>query len=855
MKISLKWLSDFFPKLEHGLPIRSQILRAKLPLAGIEIGGVKKLGEGIEGVIVAQIQSFEKHPQADRLNVCQVFTGEKLLQIVCGAPNVKEGVKVALAPVGCELPGNFKIKESAIRGVTSFGMLCSEKELGLSEESQGILHLPDTAPLGQSLVKALGMHDEIWEVELTPDRADCLSHLGMAREVGRLVGVKGQLPQFEILNPADSSDVPLVSVEVQAPKACALYTGQLFENVENRPSPEPIRRMLETLGIKSHNSIVDITNYVLMELGQPLHAFDADKITGSRLIVRFAKNGEKLKTLDGVDRVLSSEDLVIADLEKVLALAGVMGGMDSGVSEKTKRVLLESALFEPDVVRGMSQRHKIHSEASHRFERGVDAVGVARAAGRFALLAKQFCGARRRGAFIEIKSEKAEKLLNKSSLNFDMRNFKEVVGIDISPETLMASFKSVDIEAQLKSSNVLRVEIPTHRLDLAREIDLIEEAARLTGFEQIPTRYPVQGHATEGATTSLYKKLRTLRRRLLDCGLTEMMPYAFISEAERAFVPQAKVVQLKNPLSQDWLYMRPNLSFGLIKVLQRHAGMNQLRGSFFDSGSVFVADPTLNQDRQTGTLENFHAAWALLGQRQEDHWSSDKKNAERKAPVDFFDAKGIAEEFLKHAAQLEPRMNSAQFISLLDVNVAEIQLAAPWIPLALLHPARSALISLPGKFPGGIVGYVGELHPAHKGELLNLPTGLQLGAVLGEICVLKDLLTVSERMVAGDEVFPKGRAKVTPSKRLPVVERDFAFVVAADVKESDIEKTLKQALGAELLELKCLDLYVMSEEKKSLAFRLLLQGAEKTLSDEEISAICKKGLEAVKAKFQAELRS
>lgn len=856
MKISLKSLSEFFPTAGKDLLNRADMLRVKLPLAGLEIGATKKLGEGLEDIRVGQILSFEKHPQADRLNVCQVATGEKTLQIVCGAPNVKAGVKVALAPIGAVLPGDFKIKESSIRGVTSYGMLCSEKELGLSEESNGILHLPDTAPVGSPLVKALGLNDEVWEIELTPDRADCLSHLGMAREVGRLLGTKPGLPDFDILNPSDSGDVPLISVEVQAAKACPIYSAQLFEGIENCPVPDWLKRYLEALGQRSLGTVVDVTNFVLMELGHPLHAFDADKVTGARLIVRFAKNGEKLLTLDAVERVLTSEDLIIADLEKPLALAGVMGGAESAVTDKTKRVLLESALFEPDVVRAMSLRHKIHSEASHRFERGVDASGVTRSAGRVSLLLKQLCNARRRGAYIYVKSEKGERLLAKNSLNFDLRSFKDWVGIETSADNLVSAFRSVGIESQVKSTNVLRVEIPTHRLDLVREVDLIEEAARLIGYDQIPTRYPVQTSTRDGVTSGLYRRLRQTRQRLIECGLTEMMPYAFISDKEKAFLKTAELVQLKNPLSQDWLYMRPNLFFGLLQVLKRHAGMNQSRGTFFDTGSVFQSAKDLQGERQTSCREAFHIGWAHMGRRADDHWSTDKKSTERKAQADFFDAKGVAEQLLPSLATLfESRWNGAQFVALDEVSPAEITQQAPWIPVELLHPGRSALIVWPAKPPGSIVGYIGELHPLYKADLLNLPTGLELGAVVGELRLVNDQLALAQKLAAGEAVFPELRPKPVLSRRLPIVERDFAFVVKNETKESEIEKVLKQSFGAELLELKCLDLYPMSDEKKSLAFRVSLQGLEKTLSDEEIQKFCNKALDSVKQKFGAELRS
>ena len=863
MKVSLKWLGEFFPESKPGMDPISLVekLRVELPLSGIEIGGWQKMGAGIEDVIVAQILEFQKHPNADKLNVCKVATGKEgeILQIVCGAPNVKAGAKVALAPVGCTLPGGLKIKQAAIRGVDSSGMLCSEKELGFSEESNGILILPDSAPVGSGLVKALGLADEVWEVELTPDRADCLSHLGLAREVARFTGRAPVLPERDELNPSDSGDVAMLSVEVPAQKACAIYGAQLFENVSNIPTPDRMRRTLEKLGIRSHNSVVDITNFVLMEQGHPLHAFDADKLVGSKIIVRFAKNGEKLTTLDGVVRTLTNEDLVIADAEKPVALAGVMGGLDSGVTAATTRIVLESAVFDANVVRATARRHKIHSDASHRFERGVDPAGCLRASGRASLLLRQITSARRRGSYIEIKSEKADKLLEAHSLNFSLRSIKDVVGLDVTPEELIAAFHKVGIESSIKSPNVLKVTIPTHRLDLVREIDLVEESARLLGYDKIPDRYPEQHVRVANRTGGLYRTLRQIRHRMVETGLCEMMPYSFISADKAKFIPQAKLVELKNPLSAEWQFMRPNLFFGLLDVVSRHAALGQPRGGFFDLGGVFeqLPAPTEVGARVSSCREAWQAGWALMGPRFADHWSSDKKSVDRKASVDFYDGKGIVESLVQGLTGVDGRWASLQYLSLEEAlaNPAVQQALATeaaWIPVELLHPGRSALLTLPGRPPGEIVGYVGELHPATKRDLLNLPAGLQLGVVVGELRFLKDLLAASETPPSA----PGGpRGKIVPSRRLPVVERDVALVVSKMTRSGDMEKSFRKAVGAELLDVACVDRFELPDGKVSLAWRFWLQGLEKTFTDAEITALMDKAVSEAKSKHGAELRS
>lgn len=841
MKISLKWLGEFFAELPAGRDPLSQgaELRAKLPHAGIEIGPWKRMGEGLEAVIVAQLVEFSKHPNADKLNVCKVATGKpgEMLQIVCGAPNVKAGAKVALAPVGCTLPGDFKIKQAAIRGVDSSGMLCSERELGLSEESQGIMLLPDSAPVGSPLVKALGLNDEVWEVELTPDRADCLSHLGMAREVGRLLSAKPKLPELEDLRPSETGDVPMFSVEVQAPKACPIYGAQLFEGYEARPAPEWMRRTLDKLGIRSHNAAVDVTNYVLMELGHPLHTFDADKLTGSKIIVRFAKNGEKLKTLDGELRTLTNEDLVIADAEKPVALAGVMGGFDSGVTETTKRILLESALFDPAVVRAMAQRHKIHSDASHRFERGVDATGCLRSAGRASLLLRQVGGARRRGAYIEHKTDKAEKLLHVHTINFNLRTFKEVLGLEVSPEDIIHALSKIGIEAFAKSTNVLRVDVPPHRLDLTREIDLVEEAARLVGYDKIEARYPGMRVRPKGFSSGLHRNLTRVRHRLLETGLTEMMPYAFISEAKAKFVPHHALVELKNPLSADWRYMRPNLAFGLLEVAARHAALGQLSGAFFDCGATFESVKGDVAPRTVGSKESWHGGWLLMGLRNREHWSTDKASSDRKAHVDFFDAKGVAESVISGLSAMDGRWGAVQYVALDEMDAtlqAAVEKDASWIPLALLHPGRSALLVLPGKPPGQPVGYVGELHPEFKRNLLNLPAALQLGVALGEFRWVPDIVAALGVVGENPDDAPSPRGKIGASSRMPVVERDIALVVAADAKSGELEKAFRKKLPKQLLDVACVDRFVMPDGRLSLAWRFWYQDAEKTLTDAEV---------------------
>jgi len=887
MKISLNWMSEFFPDLEKGVLPFSQDIKTKFPLAGLEIGSIKKMSEGISDVVVAQIVEFAKHPQADKLNVCQVDRGDgKLLQIVCGASNVCAKMKVALAPIGCVLPGDFKIKQAQIRGVDSSGMLCSEKELGLSSESDGILELAESAPVGSPLVKALGLNDEVWDIELTPDRADCLSHWGIAREMARVVSKKPKLSELDVVNPKDSSDVAMITVENQVPKVCPVYMVQIFDGLANGASPEWLKRKIESVGLRSKDLLVDISNYVLMELGHPVHFFDADKVRGSKLLVRYAKSGEKLKTIDQVQRDLLPTDLVIADLEGPVALAGVMGGLESAVTASTTRVLLECAVFDPECIRVTSQKHKIHSDSSHRFERGVDIGLRYSVVGRISFLLRTLAKGRKRGALVEIRGDKFDSLSSVRSHNFDLRAFKDVSGIEVSAEELVKCFQSVGLDASVKSPNVIKLDVPTYRHDLLREIDLIEEGARLLGYDRVPIRYPEQSEFTSSGTRTLYQKLRQIRHRILDCGLSEMMPYNFISPTEAENIKGAALVEIKNPLSQDWTYMRPALNFGILQVLKRHAGLGQLSCAVFDQGTVFTSTPVPRdaekvpsknekaekdsekliadfsshlKTKVSGVLESTHIGLGMMGPRKEIHWSSDKKSVDTKAQVDFFDAKGVFENLLEGLSAIETRWSGTQFVSLHEFleNPEWLKILkehTPWIPIELLHPYRSAIAVWPGKAPGIVKGYCGEIHPQRKSELLNLPKGLQLGAVIGELRIVDDLNAECEASYAS-QIKGSPRGKIKTSKRLPLVERDMALVVGPEVKSAELAKAMSRAVGQELLDLQCIDLFVLPTAKVSLAFRAKLQGIENTLTDAEINDLVSKMLKAANEKFGAELRS
>jgi phenylalanyl-tRNA synthetase beta chain len=860
MKISLSLLKSFIPSLASKTSLDTSLWMKRLPLSGLEVAGVSRQGEGLDSVVVAKVLSFEKHPDADKLNVCQVTRGPETetLQIVCGASNVRKDMIVALATEGSILPGDFKIKRSKIRGVESCGMLCSSDELGLDLENEGILDLKVSEEhLGKPLFEAMGWKDEVWEIELTPDRGDCLSHIGLAREFARWESWSLAIPEFDNIWEAGIKDTAIVDVDVRAEEACPYYSLQVFDGFEKIVSPEPVKSALGALGIRYHNIGADLTNLVMMELGQPMHAFDADKIVGSKIVVRFAKSGEKIKTLDGVERSLTTEDLIIADLEKPIAIAGVMGSEDSGVSESTKRIALESAAFDAVSIRKTVQRHKIHSDASHRFERGVDPSVIRSSAGRFAKLLKQYSGARRRGLFVQVGD--LESLSAKHTLNLDLREYKSIIGMEVPAEEAKTLLGSVGIESQLKSPNVLSVTIPSHRFDLEREVDLVEEVARLKGFEKIPSRFPKLNQADLGLTSKLYREMQLVRRRAIESGLQELMPYSFVSENELKLVPKAIAPKLENPLSSEWTHMRPNVSFGLIEGLKRHCSSQEYRAQVFDFGQVFThqADLKDGHGRSLGACHSMHIGWGLMGARSDQHWSYDKSSAERREAYDFFDAKGYAEAFFESWSIFQHRWSGTQVIPLwqaLESDVYRDQVPS-WIPISILHPGRSALYYWPAKGGGEIKGFVGEVLPHLRSEFLNLPKGLNLGLVLAEFQVFTDLMAESERSAkeAGRPLVEPVSKAATPSK-FPGSGRDLSMVFGAEKNSREIEKCILKNGGPELRSVSCVDLFTLADGSKSLSYRLVFQANDRSLTDQELISWTSSIQHALEKEMGAKLR-
>lgn len=843
MKLSWKWIFEIYgisPTAKEWVIVEG--IRSRLPLAGIEIAKVEKIGESLGDILIAKVEETSKHPQADRLNVCKVNNGKEILQIVCGAANVRAGLTVALAPIGAKLPNGMEIRAAKIRGVDSSGMLCSESELGLAKESEGILELPSALVVGQKFLDVIEVRDEIWELELTPDRADCLSEIGLARELRRYFGSDSKswpivnMPERDKLEDDKQGDVPIVKVEVQASKACPLYAAQLFEGLNSKNTYSNIfTERLKVLGTERFRSgPVDLANYVLFECGHPMHTFDADEIVGSKIIVRFAKAGEKITTIDNVERVLSPEDLIIADIEKPIALAGVMGSKDSGVTEKTTRVVLESAYFDPEVVRATAKRHKISSDASHRFERGVNPFGVYESAGRLSFLLRNQLGARKRGSFVVVKAEKADKLFEHRHINLDLRMLERTLGFEVTAQEALDALSATMIPAQQKSSNVIKVEAPPFRWDLHREIDLVEEIARVVGFDKIPSRYPVQSKSHAGVSTAIFDRWQDLRSVGLKSGFVEVAPYAFISENEKAnFAPNCSLQKIENPISEDWKYLRASLTTGILKNLSRHGSLRQKRVQVFETGSVFesTSGKLGLKEKDLKTKESLHIAWGLMGHREDATWLQDKTSKTRDEYRNYFDAKGFWESLQSLLQKSDGRWKNFELKALWKFSAEELAKVPQWIPVKALHPGRTALVSVPGL--RGVRGYVGELHPGLVGDVMNFPAGWKFPIALGEVRVIEDLWDWKTPMELEQKLGVKPRSQVATPSMNPVVERDLSLVFGSSSSYEDILKLIKK-VAVDLKEVTCVDVYPISNEKHSLTFRLLLQSDERTLLDEEV---------------------
>ena len=808
MKASYNWLRALVPQITAS----PKELAERFTFAGLEVEAMHAYGAGIESCVVASVLSMRPHPTKSGLNLVTVDHGAaEPLEIVCGAPNVPPpGGLVVLAPLGTHLPAKgMTIERRQIAGVWSVGMLCSEQELGLTDDSNGILVLPPgTAKPGELFAKAVpAAMDTVLEIGLTPNRPDGLGHIGLAREAAALFGITWAPPEPEAPSRAASGVKieSLAKVVVEDAERCPHYGANAVIDVTIGPSPLWLRYRLSALGVRSISNVVDITNLVMLEYGHPMHAFDLDRVRGGTILVRRAKDGEKMVTLDGVDRTLSKDDLVICDAEGPVALAGVMGAANSEIQATTKRVLFECAYFEPRGVRRASRRYGLHTESSHRFERGVDPGDVTDVLTHAASLATTLAGGAAVSGAIHVMTAAAAP----RRVSLRAQRIEHILGVNVPWAEALAILTRLGCIVHASSDASAELDIPTHRPDIAREIDLIEEIARVRGMDTIPSVLPaIRPTRDEGPRETL---MRRARAAAVDVGLSEAITYSFVRPAALAAIgaPPASVV-LQNPLGEHQSVMRTSLLPGLLDAIAhaRRHGERDVR--LFTIGATFTAS-------STGGLpeERLQLAAVLAGDRP--------AHLAKASPVDVWDAKGLAEGIV-------------QALTLLP---AQVRAFGEGQRPARLHPRGAAILDV----RGAPVGSLGLLHP----DVIDA-VGLE---VSGDVVVVElDL----ETLAAFGKVTPQFKAL----PRFPASTRDLAVVVSDDVRAGDVEAAVRGAAGELAEEVRLFDRFTggpVPAEHASLAFRVVYRRPDRTLTDAEVDTQHAKVVAEVGAKFGATLRA
>ena len=794
MKFSESWLRNLVdPKLS------SEELSHLLTMAGLEVEALDPVAPAFDSVVVAHILEVVKHPDADRLNVCQVDTGSGTpTTIVCGAPNVAVGLKVPCALPGAKLPGDFTIKIAKVRGIESSGMLCSAKELGIDEDASGLLVLPADAPVGQSIREYLDLDDNQFELKLTPNRADCLSLLGIAREVGAITGATTNLPVVPEV-PASIADQR--NIVLDAPEACPLYCGRVIKGVDAKAStPEWMKRRLERSGIRAISALVDVTNYVMLELGQPLHAFDNTRLEGA-VHARLAKPEEKLLLLNEQTIAVDADVLVIADDAKPLAMAGIMGGEESGITLDTSELFLESAFFAPKAIAGRARRYGFGSDASHRFERGVDFGGVRRAIERATQLIIDICGGQA-GPVVEAKAS----LPARQPVRLRTARAEKVLGLPLGGERIAGLFRGLALSFEQQGDDFL-VTPPSWRFDMEIEEDLIEEIARLYGYDNIPSPAP-RGRMEMMVQPEAQRPAYRIRQMLADRGYQEVVNFAFVEEAWEADfaakTAESDLIRLANPIASQMAVMRSNLFGGLVSNLVTNLKRKQSRVRLFEVGRSF------HRDAAAQPVNGFHQPWKLAGLAFGGALPEGWAGGSRK--VDFYDVKGDVEALL-----------------------APAQLRFDKLVHPALHPGRSARVLLDGQD----VGCIGELHPewVQKYDLPNAPVLFELDFAAVKLAKVPAYAEVS---------------------KFPPVIRDLAIVVDQSVALQTLLDGLKGQISGLIQDIQLFDVYVgkgVPENKKSLAFRIVMQDTQRTLQDSEVDAAMQQLVSCFEQAFGAQLRA
>ncbi len=797
MLISLNWLKQYIDL--EGISIEE--LDNTLTMIGQEVEKIDRQGESLVNIVTAQIVEKEMHPDSDHLTVCRVDDGNEVLQIVCGASNHKQGDKVVLARIGAVLGGDFKIKKTKIRGMESFGMLCSEKELGLSDNHEGIMILPEDTKTGIEIKDYFGLDDTIFELEITPNRPDCLSHIGIARELAVYYNKELRLPEIKMHEKHFEKTENFIHIEIADETISKRYTSKIVKNVTVKESPEWLQKHLNSIGVRSINNIVDVTNFVLMEMGHPIHAFDLSKIEGKKIIVRRAEDGEKLVTLDEKERELNPDDVVIADGKKAVALGGVMGGYNSEIDSNTKDVLIEVAHFNPYNIRKTSKRLTLSSDASYRFERGIDLEDAVRVIDRVAELIQETAGGEILHGVSEAYPVKYEEII----VEFNMKRFERFVGKEIEKERIIEIFENLEITVDDKGE-VLLLTPPSFRNDLEREQDFYEEIIRIYGFDNIESIMPELDINPSRIDTLREIDLLRSVAVAVGTGLREVINYSFIPrdalEKIRYNDAGDEIIEVRKPITEDFVIMRPTLLYSLIKNAKDNINRNITDIRFFETTKTFK--------KIEGKIEEEQKFGIILGGEPEKYiWNV------KPAPYDFYDLKGIVEEIF----------SKIRFEKYTLVRTTKES----------YHPGRAADVYVGKEY----IGTFGELHPD----------------VMENFDLKKKLLTAEFRLEAlikysDKNIFFKGINK------FPAVPRDLALVMEENILVGDVIKSISK-ISPVIEKIELFDVYQgagVEAGKKSIAISIVLREKNKTLEENEINSVISKILEKVKKDFGAELR-
>ena len=798
MLISLNWLKQYIDL--DGIEINE--MENALTMIGQEVEKIEVLGENLENVVTAQIIEKEMHPDSDHLTICKVDNGKEILQIVCGAPNHKAGDKVVLAQVGAKLAPDFVIKKGKIRGVESNGMLCSEEELNIGKDSSGIMILPEDTPVGVPMKEYLGINDTVFELEITPNRPDCLSHIGIARELGAYYNKEVKYPSFAINSESSEKTADNISVEIENSNLAKRYVARIIKNVTVKESPKWLKERVESIGIRSINNIVDASNFIMMELNQPNHTFDLDKIEGGKIVVRAGHENEKLVTLDEQERKLNSDDIVISDGVKAVALGGVMGGENSQITENTKNILLEVANFNSQNVRKTSRRLTLFSESSYRFERRVDEENAINVINRLANIIQEVAG----GEILEGVVDNYPVPYKKKTATLNFERLNRFVGKNIPRETVIGILIRLEIEV-VDNGETLTLTAPTYRDDLENEQDYFEEVIRMYGFDNIENILPKLDISEKPVidTTKLSTQVKLIGA---NAGLKEVINYSFVpkdamEKIKYTSVERENLIDLLRPITEDFVTLRPTLLYSLLKNAKENMNRNVTNIRFFEVSRTFVkAEELAKEEVKLGII--------LAGENNKTLWNP------KPVPYDFYDLKGIVEEIftqLKFNNYMIKRSEQSQY-----------------------HPGRSVDVFVGRE----LIGSFGEIHPD---VLENFDLG-KTSVLVGEFNI--DLI----QKYIGKKIKYQGIVKY------PAVPRDFAFVMREDILVGDVLKTI-QKVDKKIEKVELFDIYQgagVLPGMKSVAISVILRDKNKTLVEKEIVDISNKIVAKVEKDYGAVLR-